>query len=267
MSSIHGVWSCGLLGTSAVAAGAAALGTSPLQHFGLVALALAPASAPVVHGMIDDREDGAPASPSGGDRAVRWAAVVPLGVIGFCSFLGEGAMHDWAAVYLRDRLGTSPGTAALGFTGFALGMTVSRFVADDLTTRFGPVAVVRVAGLAAAGGLAMGLLVATPAAAIAGFTVLGASLAPVVPTVFSAAGNVDGVSGATSLGWVVTLSYVGGILGPALIGFTARAAGLRLALGIAALLALVISALAGRVGAARRALPVGAPPVPSEGPW
>jgi hypothetical protein len=96
--------------------------------------------------------------------------------------------------------------------------------------------------------------------------VLGAAL-PVVPTVFSAAGNLGTGSGAASLGWVVTISYLGGTLGPGLIGFTSRAMGLRSALLVPVALALVIAALAGRVRTAQRAPGVDASVPPAEGPW
>lgn len=267
MSGIHGVWSAGLLVASVAAASAAALDVDPLGHFVIVGALLATASVPLLRGLIADRPEVA--RPPRGEKqpATPWAEVVPLGLIGFCSFLGEGAMHDWSAVYLREPLGTSQAVAALGFAGFALGMTVSRFVADGLSIRFGPVALVRAGGLLAAAGLGLSLLVPEPVVAIAGFTVLGATLAPVVPTVFSAAGNLGAGSSATSLAWVVTISYVGGTLGPGLIGFTSRSMGLRVALLVPVMLALVIAALAGQVRTAQRALRVRGEPPPAEGPW
>ena len=259
MSGIHGVWSAGLLAASLAAAGAAALGMSPLRQFAIVAAVLAPVSFPLLRGLIWDREKPAEPVPKPG-RNVPWPEILPLGVIGFCSFLGEGAMHDWSAVYLREPLDAGQAVAALGFAGFALGMTVSRFLADGLSVRFGPVALVRAGGLVAAGGLAFGLLLPVPAVAIAAFTVFGAALAPVVPTVFSAAGNLGAGSGAASLGWVVTISYLGGTLGPALIGFTSRLAGLRAALLVPVALAVTIAALAGRVRAAKRVSEASSPP-------
>ena len=117
------------------------------------------------------------------------------------------------------------------------------------SARFGPVRMVRAGGSAAGVGLVLGLLSSHWAPTIAAYTVVGAALAPVVPTVFSAAGNLP--SGARALGWVVTISYVGGILGPAMIGFAARLSGLRASLGICVALAVVVAALAGRVATAQ----------------
>jgi MFS family permease len=119
---------------------------------------------------------------------------------------------------------------------------LARFCADRLSARVGPVAVVRVGGVLAALGLALGLSVAEVPAALVGFALLGLGLAPIVPTVFSAAGNLAG--GARALGWVVTMSYVGSVLGPAAIGFLAHTVGLRAGLAIPAALALVAAVLA-----------------------
>jgi predicted MFS family arabinose efflux permease len=253
LSSIHGMWSVGLLVGSAAGAGAAALHTSPVLHFGVVAAVvgagsvwvlrwLLPPSAPVFTPPPTDPVGGAPSA-----HALRSTAVVLLGLIGFGSFLCEGASADWSAVYLRETLGVGAGLAGVAFVAYSGGMVVSRFVADRLTARFGPVAVVRTCGLSAAAGLSLGLLTAAPAAAIAAFAVLGASLGPVVPTAFSAAGNTPVRGADTALGWVVTMGYLGTVVGPVLIGAIATGLGLRAALGVPVVFALIVAAAAARV--------------------
>jgi MFS family permease len=88
------------------------------------------------------------------------------------------------------------------------------------------------------------------AAAIAAFAVLGASLGPVVPTAFSAAGNTPVRGSGTALGWVVTMGYLGTVVGPVLIGSIATGLGLRTALGVPVVFALIVAGAAGRVRAA-----------------
>ena len=123
---------------------------------------------------------------------MRWTlALVLLGVIAFCSFVGEGAASDWSAVYMTQELGTSEALGALAFAAFAVTMAIARFVADPLRGRIGNVLLVRGGSLIAAVGLGVALLVHEPAAAIAGFALLGLGLAPVVPIAFSAAGDLD----------------------------------------------------------------------------
>jgi len=250
MSSIHGTWSAGMLVASGGAAAAAALDVSLRLHFGLAALAIALVSAPVLGHLAAAAEvpQQLPAVQTRGYLLAR--PVLLLGIIGFCSFLGEGAAIDWSAVYVDESLDASRGAAALAFVAFSVGITASRFLVDRIAARLGPVPVVRWGATLAAAGLALGLAVPETGVAIAGFALLGAGLAPVVPTVFSAAGNMRARSGRSALAAVVTISYLGSILGPALIGFVTSLVGLRAALGIPVLLALLAARLAAQVASA-----------------
>ncbi len=250
MSSIHGTWSAGMLVASGGAAAAAALDVSLRLHFGLAALAIALVSAPAL-GHLAAAADAPQQPPAVRTRGYLLARpVLLLGIIGFCSFLGEGAAIDWSAVYVDESLDASRGAAALAFVAFSVGITASRFLIDRIAARLGPVPVVRWGATLAAAGLALGLAVPETGAAIAGFALLGAGLAPVVPTVFSAAGNMRARSGRSALAAVVTISYLGSILGPALIGFVTSLVGLRAALWIPVLLALLAATLAAQVASA-----------------
>jgi MFS family permease len=250
MSSIHGTWSAGMLVASGGAAAAAALDVSLRLHFGLAALAIALVSAPAL-GHLAAAADAPQQLPAVRTRGYLLARpVLLLGIIGFCSFLGEGAAIDWSAVYVDESLDASRGAAALAFVAFSVGITASRFLVDRIAARLGPVPVVRWGATLAAAGLALGLAVPETGVAIAGFALLGAGLAPVVPTVFSAAGNMRARSGRSALAAVVTISYLGSILGPALIGFVTSVVGLRAALGIPVLLALLAARLAAQVASA-----------------
>ena len=93
------------------------------------------------------------------------------------------------ALYMTQELGSSEALGALAFAAFAVTMAIARFAADPLRARLGNVVLVRGGSLIAATGLGLGLLVHEPAAAIAGFALLGLGLAPVVPIAFSAAGD------------------------------------------------------------------------------
>jgi predicted MFS family arabinose efflux permease len=266
LSGLHGLWSAGMLAGAGGAVVAAALHASPLRHFAVVAAVMGLASVPLLRDLLDRDEEaaiGAAAEPDPA-RPGRWGGlamrVLALGAIGFAAFLGEGAIFDWSAVYLREELGTSPAVAAVGVAAFALGMTTSRLLGDRFSAAFGPVRVVRAGGLVAASALAFGLVVANPWTAVAGFVILGLGIAPVVPLAFSAAGHLGSGARRDELGWVVTMSYVGSIVGPAAIGLSTKLAGLRVSLGIPVLLALAITALAGNVSTAQRVDAAALPP-------
>jgi MFS family permease len=247
LSGLHGLWSVGLGLGAAAAALAAAAGLDPLPHFAIVAAVLAVASLVFMRGLLLESAQ-VRAEESGDEQRlpVPWTlALVLLGVIAFCSFVGEGSASDWSAVYMTQELGTSQALGALAFTAFAVTMATARFAADPLRIRLGNVALVRGGSLIAAGGLGLGLLIHEPAAAIAGFALLGLGLAAVVPIAFAAAGEIDPRATGRLVGRVATLGYVGSVAGPIAIGWLAEATSLRTALGLVVLLAVVIALLAG----------------------
>jgi MFS family permease len=245
LSGLHGLWSIGLGIGAGVAALAAAIGADPLEHFAVVAVVLAVASLVFMRGLLPAHDQLREQSDGAEPADVRWTlALVLLGVIAFCSFVGEGAASDWSAVYMTQELDASEALGALAFAAFAVTMAIARFAADPLRARLGNVLLVRGGSLIAAAGLGLGLLVHEPAAAIAGFALLGLGLAPVVPIAFSAAGDLDPRATGRLVGRVATLGYVGSVAGPIMIGWLAEATSLRAALGLVVLLALAIAASA-----------------------
>ena len=241
LSGLHGLWSVGLGIGAGVAALAASIDAEPLEQFAVVAAVLAVASLVFMRGLLAAHRP-APGEPREEHVIVRWTpALVLLGVIAFCSFVGEGAASDWSAVYMTQELGSSEALGAVAFAGFAVTMAITRFAVDPLRGRLGNVVLVRGGSLIAAAGLGIGLLVHEPAAAIAGFALLGLGLAPVVPIAFSAAGEHDPPATGRLVGRVATLGYVGSVAGPITIGWLAEATSLRTALGLVVVLALVIA--------------------------
>jgi MFS family permease len=242
LSGLHGLWSVGLGIGAAMAAVAAAIDADPLEHFAVVAALLALASLVFLRGLLPVRP-AHPDEPTTPD--VRWTpALVLLGVIAFCSFVGEGSASDWSAVYMTQELSASPALGAVAFAAFAVTMAIARFVADPLRSRLGNLALVRGGSLIAAAGLGFALLVDEPAAAIVGFALLGLGLAPVVPIAFSVAGDLDPRATGRLVGRVATVGYFGSVAGPVMIGWLAEATSLRAALGLVVLLSLTIAACA-----------------------
>ncbi|WP_425719316.1 MFS transporter [Micromonospora sp. DT233] len=195
----------------------------------------------------------APTEPSGAEAAVESMAteqeparrpmlLVFFGVLVLCTLVGEGAAADWSGVYLRDNLETSPGFAAYGFAAFSIMMTVGRLFGDRLARALGPVTLVRLGGALAASGLGVALLVNHPVAGVIGFGLLGAGLSSIAPQVYSAAGNQDPRRAGRALSTVVSIGYLGFLLGPILIGAAATVVGLPLALWIPVVLAVFVAA-------------------------
>jgi MFS family permease len=271
MSSLHGLWSVGLMAGGVGAAVAAAVGASPTLQFAVVAGVLVVPAVVMLRGLLSADAEALPEELEAANARTAPSLLAPsvllLGLIAFSSFIGEGAAADWSAIYLHDNLGTSAAVAAVAFIAFSVTMAASRFASDRLSERFGPVAVVRAGGLVAAAGLGVGLAVQEPVAGVVAFALLGAGFAPVVPITFSAAGNTGLGPTGVILGRVVTTAYIGSIVGPVAIGALAQAIGLRAALFLPVILALVIAALADHVSSAAGGTRVSTPAWPGAEPY
>jgi len=244
MSGFHASYSVGGLVGAAAGAGCAWAGVPVRTQ--LVVVSLVVLAAGMVAADHFDPSGRPPSRAEPGARAtrIRWSWVlVALSVMAFASFLAEGAANDWSAVYLHSSLGTSAGLAGVGYTGFAIAMTLGRLWGDRLADRWGPRRLVRVSSAAASLGWGVALLLNSAPAALAGLILLGFGLSSVVPNVFSQASRLGQPGPAIA---VVTFCGYGGLLaGPAAIGTLAGAVGLPAALSVAAGLSATILFLGG----------------------
>src|SRR5215217_7230759 len=250
LSSFHAAFSCGALAGAGTGALAAAGGLDVRSHLLAAAAVALPAGLLACRALLPADADhvGEEAGPllARPPRAL-WA----VGAIGFCALVCEGATADWSAVYIRESLDAPAGVAALGFAAFSATMTLGRFVGDRLTAAWGAEALVRRGGLLAAAALGGALLIAHPAAAVAGFALLGIGIAAIVPVVFRAAAGVPGVAPGVGIAAASTMGYFGFLIAPPVIGAIAELTSLPLALGLLAVLSVVMSALAPRVAGPR----------------
>ncbi len=235
INSLHGFFSLGGVVGAATGALAAGLGIAPYAHLpvvGVVALAglwwIRPHLMPDIQQAQPAHEEPVFALPP---RAM-WA----LGVIAFCSAIGEGAMADWSALYLDDHLDTGGGIAALGFAAFSLAMLIGRFSGDGLVDRYGSPAMVRVGAMVSSIGLATGLIINTPVAIIISFAFVGLGLSVLFPLVFKSAATFPGVSRGRAVAGVATIGYTGFLVGPPVLGWIAEPTSLRVSLAIVAVL-------------------------------
>ena len=258
LTSLHAGYSIAGLAGAGIGGAFAALGIAPLPTFVTAAVALAVLAAlagrQVVLPPVVPHTDLPGAPPRRTARNITLVIAV-LGLLGLCGQLVEGAAGDWSAVYLHVNLGTPSGVAAAGLAAFSVTMAVGRMFGDRLAARFGSALLVRCSGLVAGLGLAGGLLIGTPAAAIAGFALLGAGLAAIFPQAVSAAARLDPEHAGRNIGRIAAVAYLGLLGGPVAIGAIASGVGLRDALLVPAGLALLVAVLAGIMGQEKRQAP------------
>jgi len=253
MPSFHAAFSLGGMigaGLGALVAGA----LSPTRHLlgltvvGLVVTAVA-APGLLRHRLPRPAERPRPTAhtpprPDRPDRRTR-ALVLVFGLIALCTAYGEGALADWGALHLEQDLEASPGVAAIGYSLFALAMTVGRLSGTVLLERLGRTRTVVAGGTTAAVGMLLGALAPSLWAALLGFAVAGLGLANLFPVAVERAGALAGPSGVAVAS---TLGYGGMLLGPPAIGFMADWFSLPAALTSVAALA----ALAALIGVTTR---------------
>lgn len=222
MSSSHGFWSLG-----GFAGGG--LGGFAIQSYGslphavvvsvIAAVILAVAARHVV------TEDKPVAHEHHKYTLPKTATVYLVGLMALFSMVPEGAVLDWAALYMKQELGTDLATAGLAYAFFSGAMALMRFAGDGVRNRFGAVNTLRISSLVAASGMLVGALSPWPALAIAAFAVCGLGIANVVPIIFSAGGNQPGMASSVGMSVVTTMGYSGILLAPSAIGFAAEHAG------------------------------------------
>lgn len=166
-------------------------------------------------------------------------ALLYVAILTFIALFSEGALQDWAAVYMRQVVAVPVSVAAVGYAGYSTAMAVGRFVGDRVVAFSGERFVMRLSGTLIIVGLVTALLVPSPSFAIAGFTVAGLGNSNLVPILFSAAGRDRILGPGPGIAFVTTVGFLGFLIGPAVIGMMSKFFGLPAALSLVAVLALI----------------------------
>ncbi|MEV4574471.1 MFS transporter [Nonomuraea jabiensis] len=216
--------------------GVAGFGHNPLPDNGIAGSAHNPLPD---SGMAGARRD----VPAPRRFALPTRGILVIGLVGFCATFAEGASSNWSAVYLTAVADAGPGLAAAGYTVFILCMASTRLLGDHVIRRIGPVATVRAGGAVAAVGGALVVAARTPALGIAGFALVGLGIAVIVPLVIAAAGNAGTTPGEGVAG-VATITYLSGLIAPAVTGWVAGALGYPAAFALITCVVVLLTLLA-----------------------
>lgn len=193
------------------------------------------------------------ARPEAALFALPRGVVAAIGAICFVSFLAEGAMLDWSAVFLHEAKGVALARTGWGFVAFNLAMTAMRLAGDRVVARLGRARAVLAGGCVGGAGLAIATLAPGFAAGLIGCTLVGVGCANIVPVMFSLAGEQSRMPAPLAIAAVTTMGYAGVLAGPALIGFIAQGSSLALAFVLVALALVAAAALGATIRVGPRA--------------
>jgi MFS family permease len=263
MSSSHGFWSLGgFFGGSA--------GSFVIAHWGseVQSLLTAAVVAVLVVAAMPFLLPSTPAPATTDAQPVKGPGLFPrdfhvwlLGFLALFSMVPEGAVLDWAAIYLQKELGSDVFVSGLGFAFFAGAMAIMRFAGDSVRNRFGAVQTLRISGLLGAAGMMGGALAPYDWVAITSFALAGLGIANMVPILFSAAGNHPRLPSASAISIVTMVGYCGILVAPSSIGFLAEHMGFRPTYAGLSVLLVIVALVAARAADAdgTRRVPEGQP--------
>ncbi|MBM1220448.1 MFS transporter [Ponticoccus sp. SC2-23] len=160
---------------------------------------------------------------------------VPLALISVATLaasMTEGAMADWSAVYLAERLPPEATHAGLAVTIYSGFLALGRFIGDYGKRRIGTVALARLAlGLALVGILCLALPLSLEWAYV-GFAFAGLGVSVGFPIGVSAAAALDDSHEGENIAILSSVTTIGFLVGPPLIGLVADRAGLNIGLAM-----------------------------------
>ncbi len=218
-SSFHAAFSIGMFGGAGVAAAMIWAGFDVGPHLVLVSGAMAVVVFLCIPHLIMDEPAGA--ETGGSSRPYFGSGILLLGMASLCCMIGEGSMADWTPLYMTRVTGAAESLAPIGQAAFSGAMVTGRIFGDWIRHRLGSALVIRGGALLAMAGLVLVIFYPLPAAAIAGFAMVGLGLSNIVPIVFSTASKVPGLAPGVGISSVSFLGYSGFLVGPPVIGFVA----------------------------------------------
>jgi MFS family permease len=242
MSKAHGLWSLGLMAGTLIGSAAAWQSIAPL----IAGLALSVLFLPAGFYGLKQLDIQKPVPAPATDKTKRFTMPHPI-LLGICAFtfgttLTEGAVADWAAIFMRDAMDAGPGASGLAVTAFTLLVATTRKFGDRLRDMF---PVHRLAMILATIGLAGVTVVYFAdryAIALIGFGLIGLGASLAFPLAVSAAANAPGSSSANNVATLSFLALTGFLVGPVSIGFITEATNIRVGLLVLAPM-LAISAI------------------------
>ncbi|OHT46976.1 MFS transporter [Flavobacterium tructae] len=247
MSSFHGMWSFAGFTGALVGLGMLALKLSPLHHFLIVAGIVLIMIAFNFKFLIKAKEKIKVKNEKKKLFVKPDSALIWLGVIGFCSMASEGVMFDWSGVYFKDIVKAPGPLVILGYTSFMIMMASGRFLGDGLINKFGRERVMQISGVMISAGLFTAVFLPYLIPCTIAFMAVGLGVATIVPTVYSMAGKNPTVPPGEALTIVSSVSFLGFLMGPPVIGHIAETFGLQFSFAFIGIFGVLIAFMVSKI--------------------
>jgi MFS family permease len=239
-TSFHGAWSIAGFAGALVGLLMINLHIKPYQHF-IVIMCLSWINVFFNHQhLVGGREDNNTKRPF---FIKPEGSLLQLGIIAFCSMAAEGAMFDWSGVYFKDVVLAPQSLVVLGYASFMVMMATGRFIGDKIILKAGRKRTMQASGIIISAGMAISVLFPNIIAATIGFMLVGLGVSTNIPSVYSVAGSHEKIPPGIALAMVSSVSYLGFLMGPPLIGYISALSNLRYSYALIGCFGLLITLL------------------------
>ncbi|MFV0417771.1 MAG: MFS transporter [Dysgonomonas sp.] len=248
MASFHGGWSLAGLSGAAIGLLMSSLHIKPFYHFcivGLLVLITLIINRPYLQPDLKKEKDPADVATRKKNKPETFLFL--LGIVAFCGMAAEGAMADWSGLFLIDVVGTPTNLAPLGLAAYMVTMASGRFMIDKATQKWGRQRVLQAGGTLISVGLFTAVSFPYLITTIIAFMIIGFGTAGIVPTIYSVAGQKTKIPTSIALTIVSSVSFLGFLMGPPLIGYISSITNLRYSYALIGLFGICIVALASMI--------------------
>ena len=256
MASFHGGWSLAACVGALIGFIMIVSGIEPFWHFTGVALLIACivlVSRKYLQADVEAASDEAPSEKLKEAPALLSfirrpeMLLLQLGLVGLFALVVESAMFDWSGLYFESVL-QAPKSLQIGFLVFMVMMTVGRFLTNSAYNLLGKQKVLQVAGFLIFAGFFVSALLGDVFEAMAakvvvnslGFMMVGLGISCMVPTIYSLVGAKSKTPVGIALTILSSISFIGSLIAPLLIGAISQAFNMKYAYMVVGLLGLCI---------------------------
>ena len=250
MASFHGGWSLAACLGALIGFIMIVSDVTPFWHFTLIAALI------LLLTMVSRRylQDDVSTAEAVEDKSEKWQYIkrpemllIKLGLIGLFALVVESAMFDWSGVYFESVLQV-PKSLQIGFLVFMVMMTVGRFLANYAYRIWGKQRVLQLSGAFIFIGFFTSALLGSTVDSMAlkvivnsfGFMLVGLGISSMVPTIYSLVGAKSKTPVGIALTILSSISFIGSLVAPLLIGAISQAFNMEYAYMVVGLLGLCI---------------------------
>ena len=254
MASFHGGWSLAACLGALIGFIMIVSDITPFWHFTLIAALILLLTMVSRRYLQDDVSTAEVKEEAVEDKSEKWQYIkkpemllIKLGLVGLFALVVESAMFDWSGVYFESVLQV-PKSLQIGFLVFMVMMTVGRFLANYAYRIWGKQRGLQLSGAFIFIGFFTSALLGSTVDSMAlkvivnsfGFMLVGLGISSMVPTIYSLVGAKSKTPIGIALTILSSISFIGSLVAPLLIGAISQAFNMEYAYMVVGLLGLCI---------------------------